>query len=81
MHRLVDLLILFLLVDFTSAASPLLPAQTIRASDQLDVGGWTPRPTSSPSPLELFKRQNVPNSVCGYIDGNQCTYKAQKDRN
>jgi hypothetical protein len=79
MKRLAELLIASIFADLAAAASLAWPAQTIPATYPLEVGGWTPKPTSSPEPFELFKRQNGPTSVCGYISGDRRTYKAARD--
>ncbi len=81
MNRLVAPLIASIFADFAAAASLAWPAQTIPANYPLEAGGWTPRPTSSPGPFELFKRQDGPTSVCGYISGDQRTYKSARDSN
>src|SRR5436305_6245775 len=81
MNRLAELLIAFFVADFAAAASLAWPAQTTPANYPLDVGGWTPRPTSSPGPFELLERQNGPTSLCGYVSGDQRTYKVAKEYN
>jgi hypothetical protein len=78
MNRLAELLVASFFADLVAAASLAWPAQTISANYPLEVGGWTPKPTRSPEPFELFKRQDGPTSLCGYISGNRCTFKAAR---
>lgn len=50
-----------------------LPFQTAVADDQLDILGWTPKPTAVPAMGRMLRRdQPRPSGTCGYVTGNKC---------